>query len=151
MQLTDTIVSISTPPGRGGIGIVRLSGRDAKVIATTILRLKRHSEWASWTATLAELPDDALAALYPAEQLTQLHKDLAGIRAAGFALNVEQTEEGLAAFAVAVHNRAGRAIAAVSVAVPAVRYRRHAQGDLIPTLKRAVRELELDVADVDPH
>ncbi len=58
MQLTDTIVSISTPPGRGGIGIVRLSGRDAKVIATTILRLKRHGEWDSWSATFAELPDE---------------------------------------------------------------------------------------------
>jgi DNA-binding IclR family transcriptional regulator len=102
-------------------------------------------------ALLAELPDDALAALYPAEQLAALHKELAGIRAAGFALNVEQTEEGVAAFAVAVHNRAGRAIAAVSVAVPAVRYRRHAEGDLIPTLKRAVRELELDIADIDPN
>ena len=28
-QDTDTIVAISTPPGRGGIGIVRLSGPDA--------------------------------------------------------------------------------------------------------------------------
>jgi len=53
----DTIVAISTPPGRGGIGVVRLSGPDAKVIATSILRLKRHTEWASWTSTLAELPD----------------------------------------------------------------------------------------------
>lgn len=51
-------MAISTPPGRGGIGVVRLSGRDAKVIATSILRLKRHSEWESWTSTLAELPDD---------------------------------------------------------------------------------------------
>ncbi|MBS1835185.1 MAG: hypothetical protein JST65_20870, partial [Acidobacteria bacterium] len=32
----DTIVAISTPPGRGGIGVVRLSGPDAKVIATSI-------------------------------------------------------------------------------------------------------------------
>lgn len=58
-SLQDTIAAISTPPGRGGIGIVRLSGRDAKRIATSILRLKRHTEWASWTSTLAELPDDS--------------------------------------------------------------------------------------------
>jgi tRNA modification GTPase len=36
----DTIVAISTPPGRGGIGIVRLSGPDATAIATPMLRLK---------------------------------------------------------------------------------------------------------------
>ncbi len=57
MSLQETIVSISTPPGRGGIGIVRLSGRDAKVIATSILRVKRQSEWESWTSALADLPD----------------------------------------------------------------------------------------------
>ena len=37
---TDTIVAISTPPGRGGIGIVRLSGPDARHIAGPALRLK---------------------------------------------------------------------------------------------------------------
>ena len=57
MSLQETIVSISTPPGRGGIGVVRLSGHDAKIIATSILRVKRKSEWESWTSTLAELPD----------------------------------------------------------------------------------------------
>lgn len=36
---------------------MRLSGRDAKLIATSILKIKRTSEWESWTAALAELPD----------------------------------------------------------------------------------------------
>jgi tRNA modification GTPase len=35
----DTIVAISTPPGRGGIGIVRLSGPDALTIAALLVRL----------------------------------------------------------------------------------------------------------------
>jgi tRNA modification GTPase len=35
----DTIAAISTPPGRGGIGIVRLSGPDSLAIATRLLRL----------------------------------------------------------------------------------------------------------------
>ena len=34
----DTIASISTPPGEGGIGIVRVSGKDALTIATTLFR-----------------------------------------------------------------------------------------------------------------
>ncbi len=36
----DTIVAISTPPGRGGIGIVRLSGPDARAIAEPLLKLR---------------------------------------------------------------------------------------------------------------
>ena len=40
MHLDDTIVAISTPPGRGGIGIVRLSGPASREIALPLLRLK---------------------------------------------------------------------------------------------------------------
>ena len=36
----DTIVAIATPPGRGGIGIVRLSGPAARAIAEPLLRLR---------------------------------------------------------------------------------------------------------------
>ncbi len=36
----ETIVAIATPPGRGGIGIVRLSGPDAVSIAEPMLRLR---------------------------------------------------------------------------------------------------------------
>jgi tRNA modification GTPase len=36
-----TIVAISTPPGRGGIGIVRLSGADAATIAAPMLQLRQ--------------------------------------------------------------------------------------------------------------
>ncbi len=35
----DTIAAIATPPGRGGIGILRLSGPDAVAIASPLLRL----------------------------------------------------------------------------------------------------------------
>ena len=44
MNLDDTIVAIATPPGRGGIGIVRLAGPDARSIATPMLRLKHDFE-----------------------------------------------------------------------------------------------------------
>ncbi|HEX4581384.1 MAG TPA: tRNA uridine-5-carboxymethylaminomethyl(34) synthesis GTPase MnmE [Acidobacteriaceae bacterium] len=36
----DTIVAIATPPGRGGIGIVRLSGRDAQRLLSPHLELR---------------------------------------------------------------------------------------------------------------
>lgn len=44
MELDDTIVAISTPPGRGGIGVVRLAGPEAKAIAAPLLRLKHELE-----------------------------------------------------------------------------------------------------------
>jgi tRNA modification GTPase len=55
VYLHDTIVAISTPPGRGGIGIVRLSGDDAPSIAGKILRVS--GDWRSWRARMAELLD----------------------------------------------------------------------------------------------
>jgi len=41
MNLDDTIVAISTPPGRGGIGVVRLSGPEARSISAPQLKLRR--------------------------------------------------------------------------------------------------------------
>ncbi len=44
MNLDDTIVAIATPPGRGGIGVVRLSGPEARSIAAPLLKLKHELE-----------------------------------------------------------------------------------------------------------
>ncbi len=38
MNLDDTIVAIATPPGRGGIGVVRLAGPEASPVALRMLR-----------------------------------------------------------------------------------------------------------------
>ena len=54
MQLADTIVAISTPPGRSGLGVVRLSGPDARAIAAQLLT---PAEFQPWHAHLAELLD----------------------------------------------------------------------------------------------
>ncbi|HEV2699343.1 MAG TPA: tRNA uridine-5-carboxymethylaminomethyl(34) synthesis GTPase MnmE [Terriglobales bacterium] len=44
MNLDDTIVAIATPPGRGGIGVVRLAGPEARAMALPMLRLKHELE-----------------------------------------------------------------------------------------------------------
>jgi tRNA modification GTPase len=44
VNLDDTIVAIATPPGRGGIGVVRLSGPEACSIAAPLLQLKHPLE-----------------------------------------------------------------------------------------------------------
>src|SRR5579872_5634679 len=53
---TDTIAAISTPPGRGGIGIVRLSGPQALSIATLIVHPHQPLEHAR--ARLADVLDE---------------------------------------------------------------------------------------------
>jgi len=58
LNLNDTIVAISTPPGRGGLGVVRLSGANATSVADRILRFPREHVWQPWTVSLAELPDE---------------------------------------------------------------------------------------------
>ena len=57
MHLRDTIAAISTPPGRGGLGVVRLSGADALSVAEAVLRLRADAQWQPWTARLAFLRD----------------------------------------------------------------------------------------------
>jgi tRNA modification GTPase len=44
VNLDDTIVAIATPPGRGGIGVVRIAGSRAREIAQPLLRLKHDLE-----------------------------------------------------------------------------------------------------------
>jgi tRNA modification GTPase len=51
----ETIAAISTPPGRGGIGIVRLSGSQAASIAAQLVRLRQPLEHAR--ARLADVLD----------------------------------------------------------------------------------------------
>jgi tRNA modification GTPase len=58
VNIHDTIAAVSTPPGRGGIGIVRISGTNARAIAEGMLRFPAGSPgWKPWTAILAELSD----------------------------------------------------------------------------------------------
>jgi len=52
---TETIAAISTPPGRGGIGIVRLSGPLAASIASGLVRMRQPLEHAH--ARLADVLD----------------------------------------------------------------------------------------------
>ncbi len=59
MQLNDTIAAISTPAGRGGLGIVRLSGRDSRRIAESILKFTKPHAWRGWSAALADLLDSS--------------------------------------------------------------------------------------------
>jgi tRNA modification GTPase len=69
LNLSDTIVALSTPPGRGGIGVVRLSGAQAREIAARIVRFAGPPDWRSWSCQLAELLDTAADGDYPVDQV----------------------------------------------------------------------------------
>ena len=60
MHLDDTIVAIATPPGRGGIGVVRLSGSEATAIAKPMLRLAHTTDFEANRAHFGELIDPAI-------------------------------------------------------------------------------------------
>jgi tRNA modification GTPase len=55
MHLDDTIVAIATPPGQGGIGVVRLSGPEAVAIVRPMLRLAHGRDLEAARAHFGEL------------------------------------------------------------------------------------------------
>lgn len=82
MARVDTIAAIATPPGRGGIGIVRLSGPRVPVIATTLigeLPPPRRAHRARFRDAAGAALDDGLALYFPApysftgEDVLELH------------------------------------------------------------------------------
>src|SRR5437667_3245563 len=54
----DTVVALATPPGRGGLGVVRLSGERAIEIATRVVRLRKPA-LETQRATLGEILEPA--------------------------------------------------------------------------------------------
>jgi len=82
MGQPDTIVAAATPPGRGGIAIVRISGADVPAIAVALLgalpaaRLATH---AAFRAAADSVIDEGLAIYFPAphsytgEHVLELH------------------------------------------------------------------------------
>ena len=78
----DTIVAIATPPGRGGVGIVRLSGPQVGAIAEAVIgRLPkvRHAQFASFCDATGNLIDKGIAlyfrgpASFTGEDVLELH------------------------------------------------------------------------------
>src|SRR5271165_1385524 len=59
LHLDDTIVAVATPPARGGIGVVRLSGADVRDIARPMLRLAHGHDLEAGRAHFGELIDPA--------------------------------------------------------------------------------------------
>lgn len=66
---TETIVAIATAPGRGGVGVVRVSGGDLSAIIAGIVGrdlTARHAHFVSFLAADGSTLDSGLALLFPA-------------------------------------------------------------------------------------
>src|SRR5205814_632825 len=62
---SDTIVAIATPPGRGAIGVVRLSGPDAPAIARRLITHRGDLEPRRATFTRTHAADQVVATYFP--------------------------------------------------------------------------------------
>lgn len=70
----DTIVAVATAPGKGGIGVIRLSGPAAANIAARVLRpglllTPRHAHFSAFLDASGEQIDEGLALFFPGHTL----------------------------------------------------------------------------------
>jgi DNA-binding IclR family transcriptional regulator len=108
-------------------------------------------------ALLAELPEPGLRRLYRTtgselagemlgdDQYTELLDELDLVRRNGYALNIEQTEEGVTALGIVLVAARPRAMAAFSVATPRSRFRRLLEGHLLKVLFATRADIEHDL------
>ena len=90
----------------------------------------------------AEIGGDTI----PADEYPAFQRELESIRSNGFAANFEGTEEGVSALGMALHNRHGQVVGALTVATPATRFRRVFDAGLVGALRETCRQLEIDIA-----
>ncbi len=65
----DIIAAIATPPGKGGVGIIRVSGKNLTSLAQTILGKlpkPRHAQFSQFLDTHGEIVDHGIALYFPA-------------------------------------------------------------------------------------
>ncbi|MEU2349551.1 IclR family transcriptional regulator C-terminal domain-containing protein [Modestobacter sp. NPDC049651] len=138
------------------VNLVVLAGSDVRFVATVecghVLRVGDRTGRtlparlsSGGKALLAALPDDALATA--TEELDEaaaarLRRELRAVRRRGFAVNDQATEAGLTAVGVAVPPVPGAPAAALSLAMPSVRFAR----DLVPRWGAALGAAAVAVA-----
>jgi IclR family acetate operon transcriptional repressor len=101
---------------------------------------------------LAELTTAELHQLYPDGQplpaetehsvvsRDALEAELEAVRQRGYGVNVEESEEGVASVAVAIHNSEGRAVASISIATPKSRMTPKRRRQIADALLAAARD-----------
>lgn len=65
---TETIAAIATAPGRGGVGILRVSGPKARQVAETLVKQPlqpRHAHYCAFHSSAGEVLDQGIALFFP--------------------------------------------------------------------------------------
>lgn len=68
MMITDTIAAIATATGRGGVGIVRVSGAKARLVAESLLSINiqpRHAHYCDFKNHNGDVLDQGIALFFP--------------------------------------------------------------------------------------
>jgi tRNA modification GTPase len=68
MSTTDTIAALATPPGRGGVGILRISGRNAQDVAQALLGKlpkPRYADYLPFRDAAGAVLDQGIALWFP--------------------------------------------------------------------------------------
>ncbi|WP_203919486.1 IclR family transcriptional regulator [Rugosimonospora africana] len=125
-------------------------GQTIRVASRTGIVLPAHLT-SGGKVLLAELSAAELAGLYPrglplragaaGPDIGELRRELGNVRRRGYAVNAEETEQGVNALGACVHGPDGAALAAVVVAAPSQRVSRRALSDLAPAVLAAAARI----------
>lgn len=144
--------------------LVVLAGVDVRFVATIecdrVLRVGDRAGQAlpahltsGGKAILAQFPDEAVEPYRTLgrDAFAKLRRDVASARSTGFALNDQDTEEGLTAIGVAVPALPGGLHPAVCLAMPTVRFRSAELAACVAALQNAARAIELEFVAETPQ
>jgi len=159
-RTTGETVHLMVLEGAGARFIAGTEGSYALRVASRIgLTLPAHLT-SGGKVLLAELTREQLSELYPrglpltpdaaGPELNVLIRELSAVRRRGFALNVEETEQGVNAIGAAVRDRNGRAVAAEVVAAPSLRLPRRSMAGLIAPLQSSAAAISASLARPSP-
>lgn len=127
--------------------VLRVGDREGRVLPAHLASGGR--------AVLATRGDEEVRELYagpdsPVSDLGSLLRDLRRIRRQGFAVNDQKTENGVTAIGCAIRARADAVPAAVSIAMPSVRYRRGRLAEWVAQLTATAERIARDLEAVEP-
>lgn len=156
MEETGETAALAVLDGRRVLFIDSVESRRALRVASRA----GTSTWAHCTsvgkALLAELPEDRVLDLYSDRLLpgltdrsisttAELVAALEEVRAQGYAVNRGESEQGVGSVGIVVHDRLGRAVAALSTAAPLVRLKPSRLPEIIDATRRTALALGADL------
>ncbi|MDR1852058.1 MAG: IclR family transcriptional regulator [Propionibacteriaceae bacterium] len=139
-QATEQTSSVAVLEQADVFYLAKVEGRDVVPLASSVGKRVPANCTGLGKALLAQLSDDALERLYPSgklpvltdnsiAKLADLKKAVAKIREDGYATELEESGPGAACVAAPIWNGAGECVAAISISLPAARFRQQPEAE----------------------